>query len=286
MDHLISRLSVSCTKRVQGCIVTLPDSKSGSLSKLLWINSYLSSDPGNRGHYDETELRKTLAGVRELIEKNAHDNILWQSDLNVDFGRKPRQVDILSDFIENLGLENAWSKFGIDFTYSNPDNTAFSTIDHTLFNKNLNTNIMNGGVRHIGSNLSGHSPIFVELATGHLPQREETEHSHSSQQNWKNASENDKLAFRTDVRDRLNKINIPESLHNCTDIHCKDPDHRKNLDKYVIDIIESVEEATQKNIPYTNSKKNNASKRKVIPGWTELVEPYKQEAQFHYSVWL
>ena len=70
---------------------------------------------------------------------------------------------------------------------------------------------------------------------------------------------------------------------------CKDESHRIALDSYIEDVIGASENASKQFIPYTRAPKdgaNDASKRKVIPGWNDLVAPKKDEAKFHYQLWL
>ena len=70
---------------------------------------------------------------------------------------------------------------------------------------------------------------------------------------------------------------------------CKDKSHRIALDNYIEDVIGASENASKQFIPYTRAPResaNNASKRKVIPGWNDLVAPKKEEAKFHYQLWL
>jgi hypothetical protein len=57
-----------------------------------------------------------------------------------------------------------------------------------------------------------------------------------------------------------------------------------SIDAYISDIISAIETSVGDNIPYTRPPQGKSSK-KVIPGWTELVEPFKQDAKFWYSIW-
>ena len=79
------------------------------------------------------------------------------------------------------------------------------------------------------------------------------------------------------------------SVRNCRNVKCKDVEHRNLLDKYIEDIIGASEDAAKEFIPYTRVNKKNANKasqRKVIAGWNDLVAPKKEEANFHYQLWL
>ena len=68
-----------------------------------------------------------------------------------------------------------------------------------------------------------------------------------------------------------------------------DESHWIALDNYFEDVFGASENASKQSIPYTRAPKDsasNASKRKVIPGWSDLVAAKKEEAKFHYQLWL
>ena len=53
-----------------------------------------------------------------------------------------------------------------------------------------------------------------------------------------------------------------------------------------LDVLECIESSASENIPYTGNNNNNKKNRKPIPGWSEMVEPFKQDARFWYQLWL
>ena len=75
---------------------------------LLVINSYFMTDPRNN-NFDDTDLLAILADIRLAIEQSQVTNILWGGDCNADFSRNTRFVQIIRDFIEDLGLVVFWS---------------------------------------------------------------------------------------------------------------------------------------------------------------------------------
>ena len=54
LDHIVSRIPVTSTKRVMGCLLTLPT------SRVLWINSYFPVHNVTI-NFDDSELQETLA---------------------------------------------------------------------------------------------------------------------------------------------------------------------------------------------------------------------------------
>ena len=95
------------------------------------------------------------------------------------------------------------------------------------------------------------------------------------------------MNYKHRLKNRLSFIDIPECLE-CENLKCMNVDHCESLDKYIIDIIEAIEDTTKETIPYKHAPKGHkfkASKRKCIPGWKDHVLPYKLEANFWYKEW-
>ena len=276
VDHLVSRVSIPSANRVQAVIVSLS-------SKILWINSYFPGDPGC-DEFDETELRETLSSIKWVLENVEYDNILWCGDINADFGRNSRFCDIVRSFINEHQLKQAWMNFQIDSTFSSPANESTSIIDHFVYNNSLSSSIIDAGVIHRGDNLSGHSPIYLKLSTTELHRKIPIPRQFHPKQCWKKASEADKTDYKQMLNQQLNNISIPDDIHSCNNIHCQSNEHKMSIDAYISDIISAIETSVGDNIPYTRPARGKSS-RKVIPGWTELVEPFKQDAKFWYSVW-
>ena len=129
--------------------------------------------------------------------------------------------------------------------------------------------------------------IYMKLETGNLT-RIVQDTVHSSKQNWKGATQHEKSEYKNSLQAKLNNISVPECIETCRDVHCNNNKHKEDIDNYIIELIECMEKAAQENIPYTGSGENRGKKkcRKPVPGWSELVEPHKQDARFWYQLWL
>ena len=123
--------------------------------------------------------------------------ILWQGDINADFSRKSKYVELVKEALEELNVKSVWNDFPIDFTFCSPTELSFSTIDHYLVSENLESGIKDAGVIHLGDNVSGHSPIYLKLNIGQLPANQEQERTFSPKQNWKKATNDDKANFKS-----------------------------------------------------------------------------------------
>ena len=189
IDKYITRIPIKSSKRVQACLINFPR------SRILWLNSYFPTDP-QAANFDDTELRETIAAIKAIIENNEHDEVLWQGDINADFIRRSKYVEIVTDALEEINVVSVWNNFPIDFTYCSPTEASFSTIDHSLVSEGLESSIRDAGVIHLGDNVSGHSPIYLKLNIGSLPEHKEHERRFSPKQNWQKATLEDKLRFK------------------------------------------------------------------------------------------
>ena len=279
LDKYITRLPIKTSKRVQACMLNLPG------CRILWLNTYFPTDPQTQ-NFDDTDLRETIAAIKAILDNNEHDEVLWQGDLNADFLRNSKYVQVVKEAIEEINVKSVWNKYPVDFTYCSPTEVSFSTIDHSLVTETLDSSIKDAGVIHLGDNVSGHSPIYLKLNIGSLPCNTEQARSFSSKQNWQKATHEDKINFKAAVSESLSNVQIPAAIIDCNDVNCTDPVHRVNIDGYTVDIIKCLESSAETFIPYTRPKQGRkSSRRKSVPGWVELVKPHQEKAKFWYQVW-
>ena len=280
LDHLITRLPVPNTKRVQGSLISLPN------SKILWVNTYFPGDPGN-DNLDEVELIQTLSGITWLIENTVHDHIIWSGDINADFSRTTRHVEIVKEYCIKQQLTHVWQHHDIDFTYSSPDDSAFSCIDHFFYSSSLSDHILEAKAIHRGDNISGHSPICMSVKVSQLSHIVKRDPIRKPKQNWSRATDSDISKYQCTLKGKLDAICVPSCIKQCKDVKCSNIDHHIEIDNYIIDIIECIESSSQISIPYRNQQhKIFTSHRKIVPGWNEIVQPYKDMSVFWYNIWI
>ena len=140
-------------------------------SRLLWINSYLLTDP-NTVNFDERELLEVLTEIEHILDTAQYDDVLWTGDLNWQMSRQSGFSMTVRRFIDRLGLRSLWEDYEIDFTHVHTDNKSFSTIDHFIMNERLMSLVTDCGPIHLGDNLSRHSPIMVRLNMGELMKKQ------------------------------------------------------------------------------------------------------------------
>ena len=262
-----------------------------SASKILWINTYFPTDPGNC-NLDEEELHELLGEIENVMDNADFDDILWNGDLNFDKSRSSAFVNIVTRFLEKVGLESAWDYFPVDYTHIHTDLKATSTLDHFVMNKRLINLISDCGVLHLGDNPSRHSPIILKLKVGEIPIKSKKVPHKSRNPAWFKASQDDKDQYTSDLHERLCNLDQPVSL-DCQNPNCKDASHTQDRDSYVLDILTSVIESSHSCIPLTGGSRGSFSPdpsrscpvKEGVPGWKDEVEPQRQESLFWHAVW-
>ena len=155
---------VASSPRLQAQILNFPS------CKILWLNAYMPCDPQLQT-FDDTELLATLSEVESLISSNSDCDIVWAADMNWDKSRDNHYTRTVAAAMERLRLTSVWDGQNIDYTHVHTDGIATSTIDHFLVSSKLVGLVEECGPVHRGDNLSRHSPIFLRLRLGELPNR-------------------------------------------------------------------------------------------------------------------
>ena len=254
-------------------------------SKLMIINVYFPQDPKTKVYNLDSDFEDVLATLESLTDNYQCNNVLIVGDLNADYKRDNGRVKRLDTFLSNNNLEVAWNSYVVDYTheFEVKDTTYTSTIDHVLWSSNMSKNILDAGVSHHPSNTSDHSPIYCRIkntcaAGAQVPLQEKGD---NKSVNTKVLEEDDWDRYSTKLDQTLQLVKVPDCIH-CRDIHCKNENHTVELDEYVTNVLEAVDNNIK---TVTKTKRTNVGKAKVIPGWADTVKPVRDDAMFWSAVW-
>ena len=107
--------------------------------------------------------------------------------------------------------------------------------------------------------------------------------SSSEKPSWRKASQEEKSNFKSLLNQKLLALDIPSSVNNCSNVHCKETSHCEDADQLIGQILEAVEDSAKDSLP---TKKTGPSIRKnVTPGWKKEVKPFRDKAFFWSQVW-
>ena len=254
-------------------------------SSILLINSYFPVDP-RTVNIDEDELNEVFENIRNMIHDNNFSSFLLCGDINCDFLRNSGHVKCVQSFIDEFSLKKSWDSFEIDFTHCHEvEETAhFSTIDHFFWNEKFSEQVEDAGVIHSPDNSSDHSPIFcvvkiepVQVNDANVPAAVKRKPC------WDKSSQDEKDMFKVLLNDRLDGVEIPESVLSCRDVHCRDTEHQNNVDNYITEVLGCVEHEACQSLPVTKS--SSSQQKQPKPGWSAQVKPYRDNAHFWSQVW-
>ena len=267
--------------RIQAALI-----KFGNFSTLL-INSYFPTDP-QRANADNSELQETIRYIKEVINKNDFDGLLWAGDINADFLRNTAHTNVVNENVEDMSLTRSWAKYDIDFTCCHEQLGVcyVSTLDHFFWSESLGELVLDAGVIHHPDNKSDHSPVYCVLEFQNVEQQVSGPALYKPRPSWKKSKPEQKDNFKTELEDRLSRLETPLSVTTCRDVGCKDPAHREDLDNFTLDLLETMQTVAEENLSIPIPKVENLSKKKSVPGWKEAVGPYKEEAYFWHQVWV
>ena len=81
--------------------------------KIMLINTYFPQDP-RCADFDETEVTLMLSDIRNVMNKYEFDQLIWIGDINADFKRSTRFVELIENFIWEVDICKSWDKYQIE----------------------------------------------------------------------------------------------------------------------------------------------------------------------------
>ena len=254
-------------------------------SSVLLINSYFPTD-SQRNNVDNTDLLETLSNIKKTIDLNPSNSILWAGDINSDFSRNSYHTTSVQEALEELGLLKSWDKFHADFTCTHDlqGQTFTSLLDHFFWNPEFSDSVLDAGVLHLAGNLSDHSPIFCTFDSSIVQDLSTDPVRPNPRPSWKKANEDQKSKYNMLLVDKLSQLEIPSSVSNCRDVHCKQRSHREQLDQYTLEVLDLVQQAAEEALPRPAGGPIKGG-HSVRPGWNTYVKPYRDNAFFWHEIW-
>ena len=196
----VKRIRVVTTGyRVQAQVLETPN------SRILWINTYLPSDPQLQV-YDDGELQEVLLEVGNILQTAQFNDVVWGADLNWDPTRNTQFSRTMSQFVKDAGLVSVWEKYPVPYSHVHTDGCSRSLLDHFLLSPRLLPLVEGCGIVERGDNRSRHCPIWLKLKLGSLPLRKPSSKYIPKRPAWGKATSEQKAAFREHLEARLNQL--------------------------------------------------------------------------------
>ena len=284
------RLLCPNSNRVQGLQLTL------GMKTIVYINCYFPVDT-QQANMNVTPILECLQDVKyimDLCDDIDNCSFVLTGDLNADFSRNTVFVDLVKTFLDNNNLVPIWEKFACDYTYSfskvqnGIDRSYFSVIDHFCISSDLLNNCIEASPIYSPDNTSNHEIICLKIKCDETFEKNDSVNnanniSKPSKPLWKHATEQQVNCFVNHLQHLLQNIDIPVETIQCSDLHCTHVDHKTSIDIYAANIMQAISTAVECNIPHSNV---NSSKPPPVPGWSDFVKPFKDDAMFWHSIWI
>ena len=81
----------------------------------------------------------------------------------------------------------------------------------------------------------------------------------------------------------LSDLVVKDEVSQCENVHCTNQNHLEATDDLIIGILESIDKAASENLH--NVFQKSAERKCQIPGWTDAVKPFKDNAFFWHQIW-
>ena len=285
VSQFVTRITCPNSFRVQGLKINFPG------DNFLVINTYFPNDPRSN-NIDESELLDTLNSIKYLLDHCGEDyKVILMGDLNTDFSRNTTFVQIVKNFLIENNLTSTWDKFECDFTYYHERRergrtiVSKSTIDHCCVNNDTLDSCVEGMPLHFSDNLSCHAPVFLKIACDRLYIKDNPVSDKDAKipkPQWHKASSENISNYSQTLNDLINNVVIDSDMLYCRDVKCTNKSHLDRLDMLSEDVMDCISKAVQETIPHSNSTKEGFL---PVPGWKDVVKPYKDQSLFWGAVW-
>ena len=266
--------------RIQAILVGTND------GPLMIINVYFPPDPKTKSYVLDSELENVIGAVENVIESHQCRHLVMVGDMNTEYKRENGRVKRFGKFLSDNNFENAWKKFGVDYTHEFEKNevTYTSTIDHIVWNSALRKKVDYAGVLHLLGNTSDHEPIYCDIQLG--CQQEENEFVPVTPRpnaiSTRMLEGDDWSTFNQRLDCKLNNLVIPKCI-NCRNVHCRNSKHIQEIDLYAKEILDAIDSSIE---TVASTKRQNKRKAKIVPGWTDMVKPFSENAKFWHAIWI
>ena len=246
---------------------------------ILFINVYMPYEDGDE-HYDDFCVQLSIIDC--LISQNTDCHIVIGGDFNVDLSRNWAHTKLLVDFCDNLSLEQSIRHTAnrVDYTY-NFNNVRFNVFDYFIMSGVLFEHaVLSIDAIHDGDNLSDHDPVFMKLCL-ESKYVSLSKKIHVDRIAWHKANDSHLSEYRKVLDEALKSIIVPASAVSCHNPMCDDAQHSIDLNTYANLITEVCIESAKATIPHTGWVG-----KKPVPGWSEHVEPVRQNSIFWHKIWI
>ena len=278
---------VSCVKRVKSTVSKrlLAITVKICSMDILIINCYMPCDNQSKNHVQEDFLN-VCDEIEQLLVTFRDHSVIVGGDINIDTSRNNAHDMYYLELLNRSDLYHCWNLFvaNCDYTYMDYANNVSSCIDHFAVSADVKLTVQSVDVIVEASNTSNHRPITLDLKINAT--RSETVNYVSNNEKtvrnsiaWHKVSGDDQCVkmYQQNINSKLRSMTRPD-VYLCQEINCKNKEHFQQLDRWCDDMVNLCLQSDSV-LPQKGTMK------KVMPGWTEHVKPYRENNTFWFNIW-
>ena len=247
---------------------------------VLLFNVYLPCFSDTLEYRDE--LNVLIAFMKDVLYRNAYDDIIIMGDTNFDVNANNVGYSIFNTLLLSTGMspcDDLVNNNKVIHTYYNEALNASSRIDHFFVSNRLLCYVTNVCVIDSGENLSDHRPISLQLA---LSPSSYTSYSSKkpvmhSKVRWDKGSLGN---YYNVTREDLSNIDLSSLsyLNCCSNNKCCEHDHYDFINYHYACIVKALKSAELQCIPSIPSTA-------LKPFWNDYLDELKQKSIFWHTLW-
>ena len=176
-----------------------------------------------------------LSCIEMIHDDNSDCELIIAGDLNFQPGTGSPYESLFAEFCSTLGLlfcDNMFDNSGIDFTFFNEPRNVYRWLDHfCVSTTSLVSDISNLVIVNDATNLSDHLPIACNVHVSFPESSAMLNNSNNSHSRimWEKCTDEHLNEYHKRLDHFLDNI-IPPNVVSCTDVHCTNGQHQRELE--------------------------------------------------------
>ena len=237
---------------------------------------YQSED--NRDRY-----LQCLEAIRDIIDEGTSSSYIIVGDWNANLriGQRSLFRQHMLDFCtnNNLLIVDTETCPEDSYTFVSEAHGSHTWLDHIVCTSDIRNAISNVEIAYDITD-NDHIPMCMDLDILAAPLLSEETNSCNSKLNWDRLKPTDLEKYCKLTDDNLSEVEIDSETHICTDLQCKNDNHKMNINNVFDGITDAMLKASE--AVFKNDNRNNFN----MPGWNDYVSDIYESSREARSLWL
>ena len=233
------------------------------------------------------DFNEVLTQLEHSLSQFDNVGFMICGDWNTDPSRRNAQTDAFNEFMLRNNLRICWDNSNATRGYTRFDYNQGHTscLDHFVLSGAVFDSMVNCNVHDCPTNPSDHHNIGLTISW-EVNSNSLSERCHVTKKTaWHKVKSDDIDNYKNMIDQSLCDIALPNESLRCTDVHCKNEDHKSQLNHLCNDLINIILDADDKCFPKVKPVSNKSS-GEGIPGWNDEVKLLREDSLFWHAIWV